>query len=88
MFAIFILTVRLIFCSFYQQPLRTPLAPFKVNEKDHLYLNASIGISVFPQDGEGCTTLLENADRAMYEAKKEKLKSAYRFYHSEYRNAR
>ena len=34
-----------------------------------LYLSASIGISVFPQDGDSCDLLLQHADVAMYRAK-------------------
>ncbi len=34
-----------------------------------LHLSGSIGISVFPQDGENCDTLLQHADVAMYRAK-------------------
>jgi len=34
-----------------------------------LYLGASIGISVFPEDGDAPETLLKNADIAMYNAK-------------------
>ena len=34
-----------------------------------LHLSASIGISIFPQDGETADTLLKHADVAMYRAK-------------------
>ena len=34
-----------------------------------LHLSASIGISVFPQDGDSCDLLLQHADVAMYRAK-------------------
>ena len=34
-----------------------------------VHLSASIGISVFPQDGDTCDTLLQHADVAMYRAK-------------------
>jgi diguanylate cyclase (GGDEF)-like protein/PAS domain S-box-containing protein len=34
-----------------------------------LHLSGSIGISVFPEDGDSCDRLLQNADVAMYRAK-------------------
>lgn len=50
----------------YIQVLRPP---FKVKNHD-LYVTGSIGISVFPRDGEDVDTLMKNADIAMFEAKK------------------
>lgn len=44
-----------------------------------LTVTASIGISVFPGDGEDAGTLLKNADGAMYEAKK-KGRNGYAFF--------
>jgi len=42
--------------------------PFKI--KDHeLFVGASIGISLYPSNGEDVDTLLKNADTAMYHAK-------------------
>ncbi len=35
-----------------------------------IYVSASIGISVFPQDADDAATLLKNADAAMYRSKK------------------
>ena len=46
------------------------------------YVTASIGISVFPADGEDAETLLKNADMAMYRAK-ESTRNAYCFFTGE-----
>lgn len=43
-------------------------APFVVDERE-LVLGASIGISLFPTDGENASALTRNADTAMYRAK-------------------
>ena len=43
-------------------------SPFRIGGHD-LYLSASIGISVFPTDGDSVGDLLRNADTAMYRAK-------------------
>ncbi|WP_024303206.1 bifunctional diguanylate cyclase/phosphodiesterase [Pseudogulbenkiania sp. MAI-1] len=49
--------------------IRAALAqPFEV-EGHELYVSASIGISVYPEDGEDCESLLKHADAAMYRAK-------------------
>lgn len=42
--------------------------PFKVNNQD-IYMTASIGVSIYPLDGEDVETLFKNADIAMYKAK-------------------
>jgi len=42
--------------------------PFSLQDTE-LYVTASIGISVFPRDGENLTLLIEYADAAMYDAK-------------------
>jgi diguanylate cyclase (GGDEF)-like protein len=55
--------------------------PFVVEEQE-LHHTASIGISVFPQDGRA---LLKNADIALYRAK-EKGKNTYQFYSSQFDN--
>ncbi|MDD5322015.1 MAG: EAL domain-containing protein [Methylococcales bacterium] len=49
-------------------------------ENQKIYSGASIGIALFPQDGEDSETLLKNADVAMYHAKK-KGKGNYQFFH-------
>ncbi len=43
-------------------------APFTVSETK-VYLGCSIGVSMFPEDGENVETLLKHADVAMYESK-------------------
>lgn len=42
--------------------------PFWIADRE-LFINGSIGISVFPDDAEDANTLLKNADMAMYAAK-------------------
>ncbi|MBI44791.1 MAG: hypothetical protein CMG66_01345 [Candidatus Marinimicrobia bacterium] len=44
-----------------------------------LRITASIGISIYPQDGEDIETLIKNADAAMYKAK-EKGKNQFQFF--------
>jgi diguanylate cyclase (GGDEF)-like protein len=44
--------------------------PFTV-EQQQLYISASIGVSLYPRDGEQEQTLLKNVDLAMYRAKRE-----------------
>ena len=55
--------------------------PFFLEEHEIL-LSASIGISIFPDDGRDAGTLLQNADVAMARAKK-RGSSAHRFYSQE-----
>ncbi|NVJ93511.1 MAG: EAL domain-containing protein [Methylocystaceae bacterium] len=43
---------------------------FVINERQ-LFVTASLGISVFPDDGEEVETLIKNADAAMYRSKDE-----------------
>jgi diguanylate cyclase (GGDEF)-like protein len=43
-------------------------APLMVDDQE-IYLNASIGLSVYPRDGDNAEQLLSNADIAMYRAK-------------------
>jgi len=43
-------------------------APFEINGH-RLYTSASIGIALFPGDGEDADTILKHADAAMYQAK-------------------
>lgn len=48
--------------------LSTLKQPFSIAGRD-LYIGVSIGISIFPQDGEDSDTLVRNADVSMYRAK-------------------
>ena len=50
------------------QVLKALAAPFTVAGNEH-FLNASIGIALYPADGASADTLLRNADTAMYRAK-------------------
>lgn len=51
-----------------RKTLETLASPFTVNAHE-FFLTASIGISVYPKDGDDAQTLLKNADTAMYRAK-------------------
>ena len=64
--------------SLAQKLLDTLATPFKFN-KQELFVTASIGVSIFPTDGEDSDTLLRNADVAMYRAK-DLGKNNYQFY--------
>jgi len=44
------------------------LLPYRFKGKE-LHISASIGIAVFPDDGEDADTLLTHSDTAMYHAK-------------------
>lgn len=52
----------------------------------NIYLSASIGISLFPDDGEDAETLLKQADSAMYRAK-ESGKRTHQFFTSDLKRA-
>ncbi|HEY9191567.1 MAG TPA: diguanylate cyclase, partial [Methyloversatilis sp.] len=43
--------------------------PFRIGENDSATVTASIGVTLFPQDGGDADTLLRHADHAMYLAK-------------------
>lgn len=51
-----------------QSILRSLHAPFLV-EREQLFVSASIGIALYPDDGEDGETLMKHADHAMYTAK-------------------
>lgn len=58
-------------------------APYSVSGHN-LVIGATIGISIFPQDGEDAETLIRNADAAMYYAKKNG-RNKYQFFRQEIR---
>lgn len=51
-------------------------------EKQEVYISTSIGISLFPHDGQSLESLLRNADKAMYQAKALG-RNQYELYHSD-----
>jgi diguanylate cyclase (GGDEF)-like protein len=55
--------------------------PAEINGKE-VYVGGSIGIAMYPQDGENFGVLLKNADTAMYKAK-ELGRNTFQFYASE-----
>jgi diguanylate cyclase len=50
-----------------------------IDERTPVHVTASIGIALFPQDGDSAEDLLKNADTAMYGAK-EQGRNTYRFF--------
>jgi len=61
------------------QKVLEALAPPFIIDSQSLYVTASIGVSLFPNDGEDTGTLIKNADIAMYRAK-DLGKNTYQFY--------
>ena len=54
--------------------------PFELSGHQ-LHIQTTIGIAMYPQDGQDAETLLQNADAALYRAK-ERGRNHYRFYSS------
>jgi diguanylate cyclase (GGDEF)-like protein len=51
-----------------QKVLRSIKSPFRLDHHE-FFITCSIGISLYPRDGQDAETLLKNADAAMYRAK-------------------
>ncbi len=58
----------------------TLASPFVIKDRQ-MFISTSIGISVFPKDGENVEALIQNSDIAMYNAK-ENGKNTYQYYNS------
>ena len=61
-----------------QKVIKALAAPLDV-DGHRLYVTASIGLSMYPDDGQDADTLIRNADVAMYRAK-ERGRNVYQFY--------
>jgi len=61
------------------QRLANQLKPSFLIGDQELYITSSMGIAIHPTDGQDVTTLLQNADAAMYAAKADG-RNTYRFY--------
>jgi diguanylate cyclase (GGDEF)-like protein/PAS domain S-box-containing protein len=64
-----------------EQLLAVLTRPMRLEEHE-VFVTGSIGISIFPNDGDDARTLLKNADVAMYRAK-EAGKNTYQFFSAE-----
>ena len=65
-------------CTVAQKVLRAAALPVRVADQE-CQISASIGIGMFPDDGDSEQLLMKNADQAMYAAKREG-KNAFRFF--------
>lgn len=68
--------------AFSAQKILTALAEPHHIELHSLHISASIGISVYPDDGQDAETLIKNADAAMYHVK-ENGRNDYQFFTQE-----
>ncbi|MFB8795755.1 MAG: EAL domain-containing protein [Microcoleus sp.] len=63
------------------QRIQENLKPVFKLEEQSLHVTSSIGIAIYPEDGEDAETLVKNADAALYRAK-ERGRNNYQFYTS------
>jgi len=49
--------------------LKSVAKPIRILSNQRIHINMSLGIALFPTDGQDAATLLRNADSALYEAK-------------------
>lgn len=63
------------------QRIQENLKPVFKLEEQSLHVTSSIGIALYPEDGEDAETLVKNADAALYRAK-ERGRNNYQFYTS------
>ena len=63
--------------------LETLTQPFNISGSE-CHVGTSIGIAMYPKDGEDSETLVKNADAAMYQAKRER--NTFRFFDKRLRN--
>ena len=64
--------------SVVQTIMETFKEPLQI-ENHQIYVTLSLGISIYPEDGNDSTTLIKNADTAMYKAKQNG-RNNYQFY--------
>ena len=67
--------------DFIVQSLESSKEPFSVMS-EKIYVNMSLGISLYPHDGKSANEIFKNAEAAMYNAKKAG-RGTYRFYDQE-----
>ncbi len=67
--------------SFAQRIISSFAHSFYLNSQEY-YISPSIGISMYPHDGEDVETLIKNADEALFRVK-ERGKAHYQFYRSD-----